>query len=658
MQLGLFGPYYGTGMCPWLNWWKQGTIDGNLKITNNDTSTIIAPTIWSGGSLDPTTGDLASPVASTVSKLNRIFYVPPGQDAGVMLAAGCSYAGEQFTVEYDGTGATVSIVGQTKTTINANKFTFTPATNPANLNIQLDTWTNRSDPPRNFRIYQSRYATNVANGEIFNPDWINNIKQFGIIRLMDTMGTNSSNQIDYANLATEAFFSWNSNQPTTFMPLSGFPTSLIVKLAIATGCNIHVCIPHQATDAYVTSFVTDIRTGLLGLPNIVTYEYSNETWNGTFGQQAYCVAQGVAIWGGSDGNRGFKWSGYRTSAIMKIIRDIYGPSERGRWRGVIAPQTANLGVLDAMLVGVNYWLTNVLAPANSLAVSDLFNDICVTGYYALGGEQVLARGINAATLGPPGTNSFTVNSPAGGHGWSTGQRVKFFMDHGMTQISDMYDTITVTGTNTFTTNTIDTTSFSTFISGKTFAMNSIIFEVMDASLANFNSNPARYPTKYQYFNEQIASAISTGTSTSGLATSASSIFDAPTTGYWTQAMTRCVTNGLQLRQYESGYSFAGSIYQSDATIVGNYPQFVQYMVNAAFSEEVAAVGSDLIKRFFKMGGLYPAQFVDGGQSGAFGAWGALRCFPTTAAPSGDTANPRWQSLVRCNAGKRRLYVKT
>jgi hypothetical protein len=654
MQLGLFGPYYGAGMCPFLNWYKQGVIDGNLKVTNNDTSTIVPPDLWSGGTLDPVTGDLASPVASTVNKLNRIFFVPPINDTGIMVAAGCSYAGEQFTVEYDGTGASVSILGQTKTTINSNKFTFTPPTNPANLQIVIDTWTNRSDPPRNFRIYQSRYAANVANGEVFNPDWISYVSQFGILRLMDWMGTNDSEQVDYANLATEAFFSWNANQPTSFMPLSGLPTSLIVKLAIATGCDIHVCIPHQATDAYVTSFVTAIRTGLSGYSNKIIYEYTNEHWNGTFDQAAYCATQGVAVFGGGDSARQYKWYGYRAAAIMKIIRDIYGTSERSKWRGVIATQTANTGVLDYVLVGINYWRANVLSPANSLAVNDLFDDIEVTGYYALAGTQVNARGISAATNAAPGVNRFTSTA----HGWSTGQRVKFFSSAGMTQISDQYDTITVVDANTFTTDTIDTTAYGVYAASKTFAMDSKVFEVMDQSLTNFNADPIRYPTKYQYFNEQIATAILTGTSSSGLATTASTVFDAPVTGYWTVAKARAVTNGLQLRQYESGYSFAANIYQSDTTIVSNYPQFVNYMINAAYSEEVAAVGANLIKRFLQIGGFYPAQFLDAGLSSAYGAWGALRCFPTTVNPSGDTANPRWQSLVRCNAGLRRWKLTT
>lgn len=121
---------------------------------------------WDAGVyLDPSTGNLINPVPSDVVSITKTFFSKP--EAGTWLSA-LDYSGETWFAEWDGT-ATCSINGaSSQTTVNPNKISFTFGANPS-LGSATFTVTDRNDPPRNFRIYQARYATNMASGERFNP---------------------------------------------------------------------------------------------------------------------------------------------------------------------------------------------------------------------------------------------------------------------------------------------------------------------------------------------------------------------------------------------------------------------------------------------------------------------------------------------------------
>ena len=163
------------------------------------------------------------------------------------------------------------------------------------------------------------------------------------------MGTNFTLTQHYDQIVDEDFFIWGNplTASRTWGLKAGVPLTIIAKLGNLTGCKLHICIPVMATDACVTSIATFFKTNT----NVkLIYEFSNECWNGIFPQTVYCAAQGAAIWGSGDGARGQKWYGYRASAIMKIIRDVY--NDPARWEGALATQMANAGVTDNVLAGV------------------------------------------------------------------------------------------------------------------------------------------------------------------------------------------------------------------------------------------------------------------------------------------------------------------
>jgi len=111
-------------------------------------------------------------------------------------------------------------------------------------------------------------------------------------------------------------------------------------------------------------------------PPLVTYfELGNELWNWMFNAPSWLAAQARHKLGSDDNN---KMAGYLAAHCMRVVRDTYGPSNRGGWRGVLATQTVNPGVTNGMLAGIRQYIADIGAP---FAVSDLFDDLAVTGYW-------------------------------------------------------------------------------------------------------------------------------------------------------------------------------------------------------------------------------------------------------------------------------------
>jgi hypothetical protein len=63
---------------------------------------------------------------------------------------------------------------------------------------------------------------------------------------------------------------------------------------------------------------------------------------------------------------------------MKVIRDTYGVENRRRWRGVLPTQTVNPSVTNRYIAGVKRYIQE---HAPSLTITDLFDDLAVTGYF-------------------------------------------------------------------------------------------------------------------------------------------------------------------------------------------------------------------------------------------------------------------------------------
>jgi hypothetical protein len=626
ITLGLAGPTYYIGFSPFLNWWKTAQ---EPTITRTGGGALSGKAAWDAGIyLSPTTGEIVTPAPADLLNIKSVFFTPPND---YQVNAGCDYSGEPWIVEWDGSASghiDLLTSGGTQSNVGSNKITFKMGTRPGNTQLTL-TLTNRNDPPRNIRIYQQRYAANIAAGEKFNPDWLAVIKKFGTLRFMDWQYTNNSEVKDFAQLADENYFRWCKALTLTSAngPKGGIHPALICQIANLTGCKVHVCLPVKCTDAFVNAFTTYMKDNT---KVEVTYEFSNECWNFGFQQASYCLDQGSAIWP-NDGARFNKWYGYRAAQVMQIVRTIY--NDPSRWRGSINTQTVSTGPLQQQLVGINYFISKT---APSLRVSDLFKGVYATGYF---GYFEQCKPITSIT----NTNPAVVVSK--GHGYTNGQRLKLFVN-GMTQLNDKVVTVSNASTDSYELSGIDATEYATFATGNgnNYSAKSLIFEIMDKSNAKFVADPETYPTKYTYFNQQLAASLLTGSCSEGFA-SPVSVANLRST-YWPALKTIAAANGLELRQYESGSHFVGDTYLNG---FGGQAKFTEYLVSSGHSPEMGAVYAAGYAAFIAIGGVHPAKFTEGGATSQFGTWAGIRFWPTVANGNKiDTANPVWKATTDFN----------
>ncbi len=63
---------------------------------------------------------------------------------------------------------------------------------------------------------------------------------------------------------------------------------------------------------------------------------------------------------------------------MKTVSDIYGPSGRSRWKGVLATFLVSAAVTNDIISGINTYISE---EAPGLTINDLVDDIAVVGYW-------------------------------------------------------------------------------------------------------------------------------------------------------------------------------------------------------------------------------------------------------------------------------------
>lgn len=631
LSIGLSAPSYYNGFCPFLNWWKQGA---PLQITLADGTTLNGKDIWNAGIyLDASTGELAGAVPREVSSLSRIFFTNANS---FQQGIGCDYSGEEFSVVWEGSAdVRVDLLtsGGTQKNLGPNQVNFRMGQNPNNTSITLAI-TDRMNPPRKIQIYQTRYARQFSEGEIFNPDWLEVIKQFGVIRCMDWCAVNNSKISDFNQLADFDYCSWgqpflSSSTVGEFGTKGGVHPEILCRLANRAETPIHVCIPHRATDEFVREYASYFRDHARVE---VIYELSNECWNANFNQFGEFLELGDAFWP-SDPLRCYKYYGYRSSVCMNIIRDVYGGDSR--WRGAMATQTVNPAVTEAILDGVEHWRSSNSEQREAPAIGDLFKGLYVTGYF---GDVTTCTQPDMITRSNPGV----VRSP--NHGYRTGQVVRCFFFSGMIELNQRDVTVKKIDDDSYTID-VDTSDFSAFVSDtRNYAVPSMLFKLMEESRQRNGARPDIFQTPYAYFNQQVSQSLLEGKSEYGYSTTVS-IASLRST-LWPAQLLLARANGMTLQQYEGGCHFVGDAY---LTGYGGNPQFTEYLLQLGHSRDVAAVYRTMYDGFHKLGGHYPSKYVADGSVSQFGCWAAVRYWPTRANHnSKDTSNPVWRATISAN----------
>ena len=186
----------------------------------------------------------------------------------------------------------------------------------------------KSCPRGRYLSFEKHYAS-----IIFNPDYLNYMNDFKVIRFMNMAGITRNPITHWNERNTMSQQTWGG-KPT----VRGAPLEIMVELANQTGSDPWFCLPHKASDDYIRKFSSYVRDHLR--PGLKVYvEYTNEAWNTIFTQAHYMKDQGEEL--GLDGDRtkaGNKFYSMRSVQIFDIWEQTFGGTDRiirvmGSWAG-------------------------------------------------------------------------------------------------------------------------------------------------------------------------------------------------------------------------------------------------------------------------------------------------------------------------------------
>lgn len=170
----------------------------------------------------------------------------------------------------------------------------------------------------------------------FNPDFIQRLRPYRMLRFMDFMNTNNSTIRTWQDRPTAEDATWTDR---------GVPLEIMIRLANQTRTRPWFCIPHQADDDYVRSFAEQVRDQLD--PSIpVWIEYSNEIWNSMFEQHRYAQEQGERLGLGTEFEAVLHFQSRRSAEIFRIFEEVLGNERLVR---VLAAQASNPWVAEQLL---------------------------------------------------------------------------------------------------------------------------------------------------------------------------------------------------------------------------------------------------------------------------------------------------------------------
>ncbi len=173
------------------------------------------------------------------------------------------------------------------------------------------------DPLRDFTlVHEQHWSADPA--QVFDPLFLQRLEPFSLLRFMDWARTNASQLVDWSDRTLPA----DASQAQ----VHGASYERMIELANLTGSDVWFCVPHQATDAFVSELAALIYQDLHPAATVYV-EYSNETWNtaGKFPQTIYVQDQGELL--GLDANRwqaGHDFVAQRSLAVWHLFEDEFG----------------------------------------------------------------------------------------------------------------------------------------------------------------------------------------------------------------------------------------------------------------------------------------------------------------------------------------------
>jgi hypothetical protein len=196
-----------------------------------------------------------------------------------------------------------------------------------------------------------------ADELVFHPDFLSRIRPFGMIRFMDWMKTNDSTIRRWEDRPRLDDATWS---------VKGVPVEILIRLTNQLRVQPWFCIPHEADDAYVRALAEALRDGVdPSLP--IWVEYSNEIWNGIFGQHQYARRRGEELGLAQSFQAALRYQSRRSVEIFRIFEEVLG---RERIVRVMAAQASNVWVAGELLR-----FENAVEHVDAIAIAPYFGSI-------------------------------------------------------------------------------------------------------------------------------------------------------------------------------------------------------------------------------------------------------------------------------------------
>lgn len=168
---------------------------------------------------------------------------------------------------------------------------------------------------------------------IFNPDYLNYMKDFKVLRFMNMAGITRNPIKEWHKRPKMTQSTWGG-KPT----VRGAPLEIMVELANQSNADAWFSLPHAANDHYFRQFAKYLRQHLK--PGLKAYvEYTNEAWNTIFDQAHYMKDMGLKLGLDTDRDKaGYKYYSLRSVQMFRIFEQEFGGVQRlvrvmGSWTG-------------------------------------------------------------------------------------------------------------------------------------------------------------------------------------------------------------------------------------------------------------------------------------------------------------------------------------
>lgn len=160
---------------------------------------------------------------------------------------------------------------------------------------------------------------------LFNPDYLNFMKDFQVIRFMNMSGMTRNPVEKWSERNTINKATWGGRAG---LYSRGAPVEVMIALANEVNAHPWFSMPYKADDDYVRKFGEMVKANLK--PELKAYiEYSNEVWNPIFVHHDYAIEQGLAQKLDSEKSpAGYKWYSQRSVEVFKIWERVFGGNEQ------------------------------------------------------------------------------------------------------------------------------------------------------------------------------------------------------------------------------------------------------------------------------------------------------------------------------------------